>query len=144
MENIDRLCDWFELHQSFWAVCGIIKKKIKKNNDLFKLEKIGKQIIHIINTNSDRYLASQGVHDHVSTSVKTSTIIQKCQSIREGEEYLNSIGKKLTKMDDREKLMISLGFPTPCSSNSSMTFIGREAYQKELEAKMMSEVVKFP
>ena len=47
-------------------------------------------------------------------------------------------------MDDREKLMTSLGFPTPCSSNSSMIFIGREAYQKELEAKMMSKVVKLP
>ena len=47
-------------------------------------------------------------------------------------------------MDDREKIMISLGLPTPCSSNSSMTFIGREAYQKELEAKMVSKVVKFP
>ena len=40
--------------------------------------------------------------------------------------------------------MISLGLPTPCSSNSPMTFIGREAYQKELEAKMMSKLFKFP
>ena len=47
-------------------------------------------------------------------------------------------------MDDKETLMISLGLPTPCSSNSSTTFIVREAYQKELEAKMMSKVVHFP
>lgn len=47
-------------------------------------------------------------------------------------------------MDDREKLMISLGLPTPCSSNSPMTFTRREAYQKELESKMMFEVFKYP
>ena len=47
-------------------------------------------------------------------------------------------------MDDEEKLMISLGLSTPFSSNSSMTFMDRESYQKELETKMIFEVVKFP
>ena len=117
MENTDRLCDWSELHQSFRVFCGSTREQIEKNNDIFKLKKTTRYIIHIINTHSDRYLASQGVHDHVSASVKTLAIIQKCQSIREGEEYLNSIGRKLTKMDDKEKLMISLGFPNPFSSN---------------------------
>lgn len=47
-------------------------------------------------------------------------------------------------MVGRKKLMISLGFPNPSSSNLSMIFIGSEAYQKELKAKMLYEVVKFP
>ena len=117
MVNTNRLCDWQELHQIFQVVCESIKEHIEKNNDLFKLKKIAKHIIHTISTHSNRYLASQGVHDRVSALVKTSAIIQKCQSIREGKEYLNSIGRKLTKMDDREKLMIILGLPTPFSSN---------------------------
>ena len=40
--------------------------------------------------------------------------------------------------------MISLSLPNPFPSNSSMTFVVSEAYWKELEAKMMFEVVKFP
>ena len=35
-------------------------------------------------------------------------------------------------MDDREKVMISLDLPNPFPSNSSMKFVGSEAYQKEL------------
>ena len=78
MENINRLCDWFELHQGFRVICGSIKEKIEKNKDFFKLEKTVRHIINIVNTHSDRYLASQGVHECISTSVKSSTIIQKC------------------------------------------------------------------
>lgn len=40
--------------------------------------------------------------------------------------------------------MITLGFPNPCPSNSLMKFVEREAYQKELEVKMLSEAIKFP
>ena len=38
VENIERLYDWFELHQSFQAICGSMKEHVQKNNDLFKLE----------------------------------------------------------------------------------------------------------
>ena len=103
-----------------------------------------RQIIHIINTHSDRYLAIQEVHDHFSASVKSSTIIQKYHIIREGEGYLNSTRRKITNRDDIGNLIISLGFPTLFCCNSSTTFIGRETYQKILEAKMMFEVVKLP
>lgn len=71
MANTDRFCDWFEFHQSFQAICGSIKEQIQKNNDLLKLEKIARQIIHIINTHGDRYLASKGVYDRVSTLIKS-------------------------------------------------------------------------
>ena len=89
-------------------------------------------------------MVNQGVHDRVSTSVETSTIIQKCQSIREGEEYLNSFGRKLAKMNEKDKLMTILGLHNPFPSNSSPKFIRMETYKKDLESKMSSKVVKFP
>ena len=47
-------------------------------------------------------------------------------------------------MTNKIKEMKGLGLPNPSTTTNLMKFMGREAYLKELEDTMRSEVVKFP
>ena len=74
-ESGDNLCDWFELYDSLDVVYHKIREHVKKSIDLFQEESTTRKILKKINTNSDRYLESNGIHDHVHAIIKTISIM---------------------------------------------------------------------
>ena len=64
--------------------------------------------------------------------------------MREVDDSLIKKFRQITKMTDKTNEMKGLGLPNTSAIANSTKFMGREAYLKELEDTMGSEVVKFP
>lgn len=103
---------------------------------------MAKKILKVVYSSSDSYLASKGIKSRIDATVKTSSIIQKCQKLRETSEVMDSCGQKIMKLQEKKNNLIKLGLPKPVDTENK--FIGEEAYKEIMEKKMKSDLDLLP
>ena len=84
---------------------------------MLALEKSANKIQQIVYKASDNVLKSKGITNQLATSMKLSSIIEKCLRMCETEKYLHLAANKMKKVDEKVRNFIELGFPKDFNTN---------------------------